>query len=463
VQMFGSSASGLHTCGADLDLCLIPPRPPHINAARRMIESLGEELKRRGMLEVLPLPSARVPIVKFVDARSGLHCDICVNNELALHNTRLLRTYAHLDPRVRPLIAVVKYWASQRKINEPFKGTLSSYAYVMLVLNFLQTCSPPVLPCLQALGRREADERTADGYDVWFQDDPEKVRTLFRARANESSLGALLAGFFTRYATEFDVDKHVVSVREARLMPREEKVWGSSLTSAARKGRKADRHLFCIEDPFEVSHDLGRVMDSTSIVWVQDELARAHDLLSQGKSLAEVCSPWSEEEEAAEAAAVSQAAEAVAGREGRATPPGGAKGGGGGKGGGDGGGPAPRMQQGANATAGQGRGKNVGAKDGGRAAPDGKAQGNGMQSKHQGLPPGGETGLEAGALAAAAAAEMRALEARMAAASVQGGGGTGPLARAVAAAAAQSQHEGDGDDSGELGDEATAQLPSGLI
>lgn len=43
-------------------------------------------------------------------------------------------------------------------------------------------------------------------------------------------------------------------------------------------------------------------MDSESIVWVQQEFQRAFKLLSEGAPLAEVCRPWSEEEEAAELA-----------------------------------------------------------------------------------------------------------------------------------------------------------------
>lgn len=120
VEMFGSSASGLHKRGADLDLCLLPPRQPHINAQRRMVENLGAALKRRGMMEVLPLPNARVPIVKFVDRASRLKCDVCINNILALYNTRLLAAYCSIDARVKLLVMTIKMWASNRNINEPY-------------------------------------------------------------------------------------------------------------------------------------------------------------------------------------------------------------------------------------------------------------------------------------------------------------------------------------------------------
>jgi len=40
-----------------------------------------------------------------------------------------------------------------------------------------------------------------------------------------------------------------------------------------------DRHLICIEDPFEISHDLGRVVDKFSIKVLREEFERAADIL----------------------------------------------------------------------------------------------------------------------------------------------------------------------------------------
>lgn len=40
-----------------------------------------------------------------------------------------------------------------------------------------------------------------------------------------------------------------------------------------------DRHLICIEDPFEISHDLGRVVDKRSIKVLREEFERAADIM----------------------------------------------------------------------------------------------------------------------------------------------------------------------------------------
>jgi len=63
-----------------------------------------------------------------MDPETGLSCDICVNNLLAVVNTKLLRDYAQIDRRLRQLAFIVKHWAKIRCVNETYQGTLSSYA-----------------------------------------------------------------------------------------------------------------------------------------------------------------------------------------------------------------------------------------------------------------------------------------------------------------------------------------------
>jgi terminal uridylyltransferase len=62
---------------------------------------------------------------------------------------RLLKAYSELGWYVRPLVLTVKHWAKRRHINDASSGTLSSYAYVIMVIHFLQTQyeSSSMLPC----------------------------------------------------------------------------------------------------------------------------------------------------------------------------------------------------------------------------------------------------------------------------------------------------------------------------
>jgi len=71
-----------------------------------------------GMKEVICVPGAKVPIVKVFDPVLKLACDMNVNNTLALENTRMIKTYVQIDPRVRPLAMIIKHWTKRRIVND---------------------------------------------------------------------------------------------------------------------------------------------------------------------------------------------------------------------------------------------------------------------------------------------------------------------------------------------------------
>jgi len=219
-------------------------------------------------------------------------------NRLAVVNSYLLKAYISLDPRVRPLCFAIKSWAKRRSINDPYRGSPSSYAYVLLIIHYLQTCSPPVLPNLQALrggawgsSAEEMMASTHDGrcFDCSFCNDTEGVRKALREAGpqNMQSVGELLCNFFHRYAREFDWRKAVVSVRSGVYLTKQEKRW-----TTKEKGFRGDRHLFSIEDPFELTHDLGRVLDQETLSELKQEIERASTLASQEASLDKICEPW---------------------------------------------------------------------------------------------------------------------------------------------------------------------------
>lgn len=152
-----------------------------------------------------------------------------MNNLLACINTKLLADYCAIDGRLAPLVALVKHWAKQRAVNDPYRGehsvqgarwggdgagwlrpiwgpvgpagrtpplppmpptptpthphlprthagTLSSYCYVLMCIFLLQTRPQPVLPKLQQLA--PTFRRTVGQWTCEFCDD---VRAGWRA------------------------------------------------------------------------------------------------------------------------------------------------------------------------------------------------------------------------------------------------------------------------------------------
>lgn len=265
LYLYGSCANSFGVSKSDIDVCLaIDDRDV---SKSEMLLKLADILQSDNLQNVQALTRARVPIVKLMDPVTGISCDICINNVLAVVNSKLLRDYAEIDVRLRQLAFLVKHWAKSRGVNETYQGTLSSYAYVLMCIHFLQQRNPPILPCLQ--GMEPTYAVTVDDIYCAFFDRVEKLRD-FGSR-NKESIGHLVWGFFNYWAYCHDYANSVISVRTGSILSKHEKDWTRRIGN--------DRHLICIEDPFETSHDLGRVVDKNSIRVLREEFERAAEIM----------------------------------------------------------------------------------------------------------------------------------------------------------------------------------------
>ena len=150
--LFGSSASNLHSTGADLDMTLLLDLPHAAQCSVvRQLEQLFSRHPLAGHIRAAAVLRARVPIVQLTDEASGLEADISCGNRLGIANTALLATYMQHE-RARDLCFLVKHWAKRRRLACTLQGTPSSYAWSLLVVAHLQAQAPPVLPCLQSDG-----------------------------------------------------------------------------------------------------------------------------------------------------------------------------------------------------------------------------------------------------------------------------------------------------------------------
>ncbi|NXK67565.1 GLD2 polymerase, partial [Sylvietta virens] len=191
--LVGSSLNGFGSRTSDGDLCLVVKEEPvNQKTEARRILSLVQKLFSTKLCNYIERPQlirAKVPIVKFRD-KVNVDFDLNVNNVIGIRNTFLLRTYAFIENRVRPLVLVVKKWASFHDINDASRGTLNSYSLVLMVLHYLQSkyflhaCFDPTMQ----LHLVHQAPRTIPPY----------------ISKNGSSLGDLLIGFFKYYATEFE-------------------------------------------------------------------------------------------------------------------------------------------------------------------------------------------------------------------------------------------------------------------
>uniref|UniRef100_A0A674BU48 Terminal uridylyltransferase 4-like n=1 Tax=Salmo trutta TaxID=8032 RepID=A0A674BU48_SALTR len=235
--LFGSSKNGFGFRDSDLDICMTlegHDTGEKLNC-KEIIEDLAKVLKKHaGLRNILPITTAKVPIVN--KRRSLLN---------AQHNTRMLATYAALDPRVQFLGYTMKVFAKRCDIGDASRGSLSSYAYILMVLYFLQQRQPPVIPVLQEIfDGHTVPQRMVDGWNAFFCDDLEELRRhLPELQQNRESVGELWLGLLRFYTEEFDFKEHVISIRQRKRLTTFEKQWTSK--------------CIAIEDPFDLNHNLG--------------------------------------------------------------------------------------------------------------------------------------------------------------------------------------------------------------
>ncbi|KAH9279462.1 Poly(A) RNA polymerase gld-2 [Echinococcus granulosus] len=117
-----------------------------------------------------------------------------------------------VDPRLPALGMFVKHWAQKMAIHGGNKGRLSTYALMLMVIQFLQCgCSPPVVPNLQARFPKLFDcKRALEEVDMDLELPWNELRS-----ANRSTLGELFAGFMAYYA-DFDFARRAISIRNGR-------------------------------------------------------------------------------------------------------------------------------------------------------------------------------------------------------------------------------------------------------
>eukprot|EP00931_Biecheleriopsis_adriatica_P091298 TRINITY_DN65190_c0_g1_i1.p1 TRINITY_DN65190_c0_g1~~TRINITY_DN65190_c0_g1_i1.p1 ORF type:complete len:856 (-),score=173.82 TRINITY_DN65190_c0_g1_i1:75-2642(-) len=250
---FGSMESGFGTRGADLDVVLIDASSTdrNTNPPQTLMKLRTHLLDSDFSVRDIIL-SARVPILKL--EYKGIDVDVSVNNVKPLVNTRLLKAYGKMDPMVTLFGVAVKIWAKEAKLCGGADGHLSSYAFTLMAIYYLQVSEQ--LPCLQLGGSCNAA----------FEDDDAAAKLVKEKKdggwiMQQRDLKLLLAGFFAFYAgmfgpscavPPFEWGKEVVSIRLGRREP------SNSEAFEHLRGRHEQR--LHIEDPFELSRNLNDVL-----------------------------------------------------------------------------------------------------------------------------------------------------------------------------------------------------------
>ncbi|KAL2312315.1 Poly(A) RNA polymerase cid11 [Schizosaccharomyces pombe] len=263
--VFGSTENNLAIQQSDVDVCIITNGSKYLNSTCQ----LAQLLYSYGMKQIVCVSRARVPIVKIWDPQFDIHCDLNINNDVAKINTKMLRLFVSIDPRVRPLGLIIKYWAKQRALCDAAgSGTITSYTISCMLVNFLQTRNPPILPAMLDLMSNDDNKMFVDDI-VGFKE---------KATLNKTSLGRLLIDFFYYYGFSFNYLDSVVSVRSGTVLNKQEKGWAMEVNNS-----------LCVEEPFNTARNLANTADNPSVKGLQSEFQRAFRLMSENNACERLC------------------------------------------------------------------------------------------------------------------------------------------------------------------------------
>ena len=146
VKPFGSYATGLYLPSSDVDIVVfgmgLETKPSRVAGLEQLAQRLEAAEWRVAELEVIG--KAKVPIVKFIDSRSGVHVDICLEVRDGIQSSNLARKASAQFPAFKYLVLVLKRWLAQRGLADTYHGGVGSFLLQLLVIAALQ--HPPSSP-----------------------------------------------------------------------------------------------------------------------------------------------------------------------------------------------------------------------------------------------------------------------------------------------------------------------------
>ncbi|GAA0148534.1 nucleotidyltransferase [Lithospermum erythrorhizon] len=192
VVEFGSFSMDIFDAKSDLDLSVNfgngsveLPREKKIQTLRKFARKLYALQNNGHVTRVLPITTAKVPILKVVDCGTKVECDISVENFDGILKSRIINLISFIDDRFPKLSFLMKAWAKAHNINSSKEKTLNSLSIVLLVAFHMQTRNPPILPPFSALLKDGSDpesvKKLCRNFTGYGRDNKETLAELFHS------------------------------------------------------------------------------------------------------------------------------------------------------------------------------------------------------------------------------------------------------------------------------------------
>jgi non-canonical poly(A) RNA polymerase PAPD5/7 len=192
---FGSFPSKLYLPTGDLDLVLCSdsvyynhglPKYDH----HRTLYLFKSMLVRSGVAatdsDVEVIRGAKVPLVKFIDSRTGLKVDVSFENTTGTTAVHTFQYWKQQYPEMPVLVTLVKHFLAMRGLNEPVNGGIGGFSVICLVVSMLQH-----MPEIQS-----------------------------RSKNGQHHYGDLLMEFFDLYGNRFNYQNMAISLNPPAYIPK---------------------------------------------------------------------------------------------------------------------------------------------------------------------------------------------------------------------------------------------------
>ncbi|KAH7512543.1 hypothetical protein FEM48_Zijuj12G0101600 [Ziziphus jujuba var. spinosa] len=235
VEVFGSFRTGLYLPTSDVDVVILGSGIP---TPQQGLQALSRALSQRGIAKKIQvIAKARVPIIKFVEKRSGVAFDISFDVHNGPKAAEFIMDAVSRWPPLRPLCLILKVFLQQRELNEVYSGGLGSYALLAMLMAMLQSLK---------------DCQTSQ----------------------EENLGVLLVHFFDFYGRKLNTSDVGVSCNGGGTF---------FLKSSRGFTNKARPFLISIEDPQTPENDIGK--NSFNYFQIRSAFAMAFATLTNAKTI----------------------------------------------------------------------------------------------------------------------------------------------------------------------------------
>lgn len=235
VEVFGSFKTGLYLPTSDIDVVILGS---NIKTPQIGLHALSRALSQRGIAKKIQVISkARVPIIKFIEKRSGVAFDISFDVQNGPKAAEFIKDVIRKWPPLRPLCLILKVFLQQRELNEVYSGGIGSYALLVMLIAMLKNfheCHP----------------------------------------SPEHNLGILLVSFFEFYGRKLNTSDVGVSCNGAGTF------FLKSSKGFLNKGRPM---LLSIEDPQAPENDIGK--NSFNYFQIRSAFAMAYTTLTNVKTV----------------------------------------------------------------------------------------------------------------------------------------------------------------------------------